>query len=53
MTLLTLLIRNDRIRISDACRKAGVTAMDKYLKRKSTISELGPGKILTQINVLV
>ena len=44
MTLLTLLIRDNRIRISDACRKAGVTAMDKYLKRKSTNSELGPGQ---------
>ena len=36
MTLLTLLIGDNRIeRISDAYRKAVVTAMDKYLKRKS------------------
>ena len=42
MTLLTLLIRDNKIRISDACRKVGVTAMNKYLKRKSTNSELGP-----------
>ena len=41
---MTLLIRDNRIRISDACRKAGVTAMDKYLKRKSANSELGPGQ---------
>ena len=53
MTLLTLLIREDRISISDACRKVGVAAMDKYLKRKSTNSELGPGQILTQMTVLV
>ena len=44
MTLLTLLIRDNRIRISDACRMVGVTAMDKYLKRRSTNSELGPGQ---------
>ena len=44
MTLLTLLIRDNRIIISDACRKVGVAAMDKYLKRKSTNSELDPGQ---------
>ena len=44
MTLSTLLIRDNRIRICDARRKAGVMAMDKYLKRKGTNSELGPGQ---------
>ena len=43
MTVLTLSIRDNRIRICDACRKAGVTAMDQDLKRKA-YSELDPGQ---------